>query len=183
MQMRLHHIILILAFFIIILSAEEQIKDLEEINIAWQADGKVSASIENRPLEKVLQSLSALEKWQILVEPGLKLNVTTRFKNLSQTEALRRLLSDVNFVIIPSKNKNSRMLVYQTSSDKAIKRVIPKKLTTKTKEIIDERIKNELLVTLDPKSGINIETLASQLGAKIKGKIDGLDIYQLEFEN
>jgi len=183
MQMRLHHIILILAFFIIILSAEEQIKDLEEINIAWQADGKVSASIENCPLEKVLQSLSALEKWQILVEPGLKLNVTTRFKNLSQTEALRRLLNDVNFVIIPSKNKNSRMLVYQTSSDKAIKRVIPKKLTTKTKEIIDERIKNELLVTLDPKSGINIETLASQLGAKIKGKIDGLDIYQLEFEN
>ena len=33
------------------------------------------------------------------------------------------------------------------------------------------------------KSVIDIETLARQLGAKIKGKIDGLDIYQLEFEN
>ena len=32
-------------------------------------------------------------------------------------------------------------------------------------------------------SGIDIETLARQLGAKITGKIDGLDIYQLEFEN
>ena len=78
------------------------------------------------------------------------------------------------------------MLVYQTSSDNAVRKITPKARANKnelTKKKDDAKIKNELLVTLDPKSGIDIEALARQLGAKIKGKIDGLDIYQLEFEN
>jgi len=78
------------------------------------------------------------------------------------------------------------MLVYQTSSDNAVRKIMPKIRNTKssfTNKKESAKINNELLVTLDPKSGIDIETLARQLGAKIKGKIDGLDIYQLEFEN
>ena len=167
-------------------NADAQDINKEEGLIKWDANGKVTASIENQPLEKILQLLSEQEKWQILVEPGLKLNVTTRFKDLTQTEALRRLLNDVNFVIIPSKRNQSKMLVYQTSSDNAVRKITPKTRKTKssfTKKKDSAKINNELLVTLDPKSGIDIETLARQLGAKIKGKIDGLDIYQLEFEN
>ena len=167
-------------------NADAQDINKEEGLIKGDANGKVTASIENQPLEKILQLLSEQEKWQILVEPGLKLNVTTRFKDLTQTEALRRLLNDVNFVIIPSKRNQSKMLVYQTSSDNAVRKITPKIRNTKssfTKKKDSAKINNELLVTLDPKSGIDIETLARQLGAKIKGKIDGLDIYQLEFEN
>ena len=52
MQMRLHHIILILAFFIIILSAEEQIKDLEEIR--WHFIGSLQTN-------KVRQVVKAFE--------------------------------------------------------------------------------------------------------------------------
>jgi hypothetical protein len=45
------------------------------------------------------------------------------------------------------------------------------------------KIPNELVVTLEPGSGIDIDALAAELGAKIVGKIDGLDIYWLRFEN
>ena len=184
--MFLRHVFIFLFCLFALNNAEAQDIIIEESLIKWNANGKVTASIENQPLEKILQLLSEQEKWQILVEPGLKLNVTTRFKNLTQTEALRRLLNDVNFVIIPSKKNQSKMLVYQTSSDNAVRKITPNIRNTKssfTNKKDSAKINNELLVTLDPKSGINIETLARQLGAKIKGKIDGLDIYQLEFEN
>ena len=184
--MKLHSLLLLLIYISVFINTEGQQRTSNKSTIKWERNGKVSASIENYPLEKVLQLLSDQEKWQILVEPDLNLNVTTRFKNLSQTEALRRLLNDVNFVIIPSKNNQSRLLVYQTSSDNAVKKVKPKILNNKsdlTTKKDSTKIKNELLVTLDSKSGIDIEALARQLDAKIKGKIDGLDIYQLEFEN
>jgi len=184
--MFLRHVFIFLFCLFALNNAEAQDIIIEESLIKWNANGKVTASIENQPLEKILQLLSEQEKWQILVEPGLKLNVTTRFKNLTQTEALRRLLNDVNFVIIPSKKNQSKMLVYQTSSDNAVRKITPNIRNTKssfTNKKDSAKINNELLVTLDPKSGIDIETLARQLGAKIKGKIDGLDIYQLEFEN
>jgi hypothetical protein len=113
-------------------NADAQDINIEEGLIKWDANGKVTASIENQPLEKILQLLSDQEKWQILVEPGLKLNVTTRFKDLTQTEALRRLLNDVNFVIIPSKRNQSKMLVYQTSSDNAVRKITPKIRNTKS---------------------------------------------------
>ena len=184
--MFLRHVFIFLFCLFALNNAEAQEIIIEESLIKWNANGKVTASIENQPLEKILQLLSEQEKWQILVEPGLKLNVTTRFKNLTQTEALRRLLNDVNFVIIPSKKNQSKMLVYQTSSDNAVRKITPNIRNTKssfTNKKDSAKINNELLVTLDPKSGIDIETLARQIGAKIKGKIDGLDIYQLEFEN
>ena len=186
LKMLLRYIFIFLFYLFASNNAEAQDIDKKKGLIKWDTNGKVTASIENQPLEKILQLLSDQEKWQILVEPGLKLNVTTRFKNLSQTEALRRLLNDVNFVIIPSKKNQSKMLVYQTSSDNAVRKITPKIRNTKssfTNKKESAKINNELLVTLDPKSGIDIETLARQLGAKIKGKIDGLDIYQLEFEN
>ena len=78
------------------------------------------------------------------------------------------------------------MLVYETSSKNAVRRIVPTKRLAKRdkpEKKDDGKIDNELIVTIDPKSGIDIEALARQLGAKIKGKIDGLDIYQLEFED
>ena len=133
----------------------------------------------------MLQSLSEQGRWQIFVEPELRLQVTTRFKNLPHSQALRRLLSDVNFAIIPSPKASSRLLVYKTSSEKAVVRIVPTKRLAKLKKIRIKpgKIPNELVVTLEPGSGIDIDALAAELGAKIVGKIDGLDIYRLRFEN
>ena len=157
--MLLRYIFIFLFYLFASNNAEAQDINKKGGLIKWDTNGKVTASIENQPLEKILQLLSDQEKWQILVEPGLKLNVTTRFKNLSQTEALRRLLNDVNFVIIPSKKNQSKMLVYQTSSDNAVRKISPKLRNTKsslTNKKDSAKINNELLVTLNPKSGIDI---------------------------
>ena len=155
------------------------------IGLKWEADGTASAQLEKCSLEKVLQSLSEQGRWQIFVEPELRLQVTTRFKNLTHSQALRRLLSDVNFAIIPSPKASSRLLVYKTSSEKAVVRIVPTKRLAKLKKIRIKpgKIPNELVVTLEPGSGIDIDALAAELGAKIVGKIDGLDIYWLRFEN
>ena len=91
-QMHLHSLFLLLIYLSVFINTEGQQTTSKESAIKWESNGKVSASLENYPLEKVLQLLSDQEKWQILVEPDLNLNVTTRFKNLSQAEALRRLL-------------------------------------------------------------------------------------------
>ncbi|SVA49920.1 uncharacterized protein METZ01_LOCUS102774, partial [marine metagenome] len=156
--------------------------------LEWRTDGTASVQIEQWPLEKVLQSLSDQGRWEILVEPDLQLKVTTRFKHLKHPEALRRLLSEVNFAIIPRPGSPSKMLVYKTSSTRAVVRIIPTRRLTKRqpdddKEEDSSKIPNELVVTLKPNSGIDIEELAEKLGAEIVDKIDGLDIYRLRFEN
>ena len=97
-------------------AADEPQADRPGIGLKWEADGTASAQLEKCSLEKVLPSLSEQGRWQIFVEPELKLPVTTRFKNLTHSQALRRLLSDVNFAIIPTPKASSRLLVYKTSS-------------------------------------------------------------------
>ncbi|HAL03652.1 MAG TPA: hypothetical protein DCP58_00925, partial [Verrucomicrobiales bacterium] len=99
--MRLRLFIIALLTLVVFVRSDEKPAVLDSSGIVWRPDNTVSASIENWPLDQVLQALSDLRKWQVLVEPDLKSNVTTRFKNLPQTDALRRLLNDVNFVIIP----------------------------------------------------------------------------------
>ena len=166
-------------------AADEPQADPPGIVLKWEADGTASAQLEKCSLENVLQSLSEQGRWQIFVEPELRLQVTTRFKNLTHSQALRSLLSDVNFAIIPSPKASSRLLVYKTSSEKAVVRIVPTMRLAKLKKVRIKpgKIPNELVVTLEPGSGIDIDALAAELGAKIVGKIDGLDIYRLRFEN
>ncbi|MBC8244393.1 MAG: S8 family serine peptidase [Verrucomicrobia bacterium] len=169
------------------LSAEDAGKPAPGDAIQWRANGTATANLEQWPLEKMLQSLSDQGGWEVFVEPELQLRVTTRFKNLSHSEALRRLLSDVNYVILPNPESRSKLLVYKTSSASAVVRIVPTKRLAKRKpekkEKPTSKIPNELIVTLKPGSGIDIEELARQLGAEIVGEIEGLDIYRLRFEN
>ncbi|MEE2942470.1 MAG: S8/S53 family peptidase [Verrucomicrobiota bacterium] len=168
--------------------ANEAKKPSDDDIFEWRTDGKASVQIEQWPLEKVLQSLSDQGLWEILVEPDLQLKVTTRFENLKHPEALRRLLSEVNFAIIPTPGSPSKMLVYKTSSTRAVVRIIPTRRPPKiqpneAKEEHSQKIPNELIVTLKPNSGIDIAELAKKLGAEVVDEIDGLDIYRLRFEN
>ena len=156
--------------------------------IHWRKNGTATVQIEQWPLHRVLQSLSDQGGWEVFVEPDLQILITTRFNNLSHSEALRRILGDVNFAILPHPGKRSKLLVYKTSSVKAIVRILPTKRLTKLEpdkkeEEESTRIKNELIITLKPGSNIDIEALAKALGAEIVGEIEGLDIYRLRFEN
>ena len=129
--------------------------------IHWRKNGTATVQIEQWPLHRVLQSLSDQGGWEVFVEPDLQILITTRFNNLSHSEALRRILGDVNFAILPHPGKRSKLLVYKTSSVKAIVRILPTKRLSKLEpdkkeEEESTRIKNELIITIKPGSNIDI---------------------------
>src|ERR1044072_3003915 len=68
--------------------------------LVWKAD-KVAADISGWKLPKLLETLSAATGWQIFVEPETEHLVATRFKDRPQGEALRLLLGDLNFALLP----------------------------------------------------------------------------------
>ena len=149
--------------------ANETNKNPRDDRLEWRSDGTASVQIEQWPLEKVLQSLSDQGRWEILVEPDLQLKVTTRFKDLRHPEALRRLLSEVNFAIIPTPGSPSKMLVYKPASTRAVIRIIPTRRLPKRqpdgdKEVDSPKIPNELIVTLKPNTGIDIAELSKKIG-------------------
>ncbi len=169
-------------------AADEAKKLATDDALKWLANGTATVQIEQWPLKKMLQSLSDQGGWEIFVEPDLQMRITTRFRNLKHPEALRRLLSDVNFALVPTPGSRSKLLVYKTSSARAVVRIIPTNRLAKRppepdKEKDGTKIPNELIVTLKSGSGIDIEELAKKLGAEIVGEIEGLDIYRLRFEN
>ena len=155
------------------------------IGLKWGKDGKASAQFEKCPLEKVLQSLSEQGQWQIFIEPELRLQVTTRFKNLTHSQALRRLLSDVNFAIIPSPRPRPGCLFTKLHPKKRSFESSQPSAWPSVKKPGLSRVKSPTNSSSRSSraQGIDIDALAAELGAKIVGKIDGLDIYRLRFKN
>jgi hypothetical protein len=105
--------------------------------------------------------------------------VTTRFQKLKPDEALRRLLGDLNFALLRPTNGPARLFVYRTSLQDATQLIEPSARTKKK----DQRIPNELVVSMKPGAKESIEDLAKRLGAKVGGRIDDLHAYRLQFEN
>ncbi|MHB8522425.1 MAG: S8 family serine peptidase [Limisphaerales bacterium] len=147
--------------------------------LVWRAGpGKVDARIEGWGLDKVLQRISAATGWRIYVEPDTGRSISVKFKNLDVPEALRALLSGLNFALLPQTNAPAKLFVYRTSVQDAIQLVKPAASGRKT---AGQPIPNQLIVTLKPDAKENIEALARRLGAKVIGRIDGLNTYELQF--
>ena len=142
--------------------------------------GKVDASLQGEPLSKVLSDIGALADWEVLVEPGLQATVSTRFEGLPAHQALRRILGNWNFAVLPGKNGRKKLYIYRNSI-----RAATKQLTTQTgnQPAQSRRIENEIIAALDSDSPQTIETLAKLLNAEVIGKIDGLNAYRLRFQN
>jgi thermitase len=144
----------------------------------WRADqNRVSADIKAGELYSLLGQIASASGWQIYVEPDLTHRVSAKFQNLPPGEALHHLLGDVNFALVPRTNANPRLYVFRTSMQKATQFVPPSKPADKTAKVIP----NELIVRLKP--GAKIDELARALGAKVIGRIDGLNAYRLQFDN
>jgi hypothetical protein len=146
--------------------------------LLWQSDA-ISADISGWDLPKLLQKLSTATGWQIYVEPETERVATTKFKDRSQGEALRLLLGDLNYALLPSRtNGPARLYVFRTTMQEATQLV---KAPAEGKEKQPAHIGNELVVTLKPSA--NIDELAKKLGAKVTGRLDKLNTYRLEFDN
>lgn len=145
--------------------------------ITWQTTSEtLAAKVSKQPLSQLLPRLARATGWQVFVEPGTDPIVASTFRALPATEALDRLLGGQSFSLRTGKDGRSRLLIYQTSAGGATEEVTPE-------YVIVERVANELLVKLKPEAKHTIEEVAAQLGAKVVGKIEGLDIYRLRFPN
>lgn len=142
----------------------------------WSTNkNSVSADIKSSDLISVLEKIAGVTHWKVFLEPGTTHSVSTKFKDLPPNEALHLLLGDVNFAVLPATNSTSTLYVFRTRMQRATQAVIA------ARDPNHGRIPNELIVRLKP--GAKIEEIARQLGAKVVGRIDGLNAYRLQFDD
>ena len=145
--------------------------------LRWESNGKrVDADIRTWSLAKLLGAITEATGWQVFVEPGVEQQVSVKFKDLAPSDALKRLLGGLSYKVTPEANGRTLVHVFQTVAQNATQLVrAPDTASKRSKQLIP----NELIVTLKP--GSDIDKLASELGAKVVGRIDGLNTYRLQF--
>jgi hypothetical protein len=146
----------------------------------WRAkESRVSADINGGNLRTLLEDIASRTGWQIFLEPDSTHVVSAKFRNLPTGEALRLLLGDLNFALVPETNSPSKLYVFRTSRQYATLLIRPTKATESSGQA--KLITNELIVRLKP--GAKIDEIARLLGAKVVGRIDGMNAYRLRFED
>lgn len=157
---------------------QPQLKTPPIEGLTWnRTSDKVSADISDGELLPLLERIAQDTGWQVFVEPEAGQKVSAKFKDLPSGEALRLLLGDLNFALVPDQN-NQRLYVFKTSRLKATQRVMARPIAQDTKAKL---IGNELILRLKP--GANIDEIAKALGAKVVGRLDSLNLYRLRFDD
>lgn len=148
----------------------------------WRAaSDRVDAAIESWPLPRVIATISSATGWQTYVEPGTAHAVTARFQNLDATAALRRLLGELNFALLPQVTGPAKLFVFRHSIADATGFV--QAANTRPKAAPDRAMTNELIVTRRRGATGDVNRLAERLGARVVGRIDGIDAYRLAFDD
>lgn len=151
-------------------------------SLIWNLnENRVSADIQSLPMVRVLEVIAKRTGWDVLVESNTTLMVSTRFKDLPSSDALRMLLSGANFAIVPQTNGSPKLYVFHSTRENATLLIAPAELLSGSPPGDGKRLANQLVVTVKP--GVNIDALARQLGAKVTGRLDARHTYRLEFES
>jgi thermitase len=122
----------------------------------------------------LLEKIASDAGWRIYVEPDTTHTTSAKFKDLPSGDALKMLLGNLNFALVPRTNGVPQLYVFRTVMKNATRLVLAPKATAK-------HVPNELLVKLKP--GADIDALAKLLGAKVIGRNDKLGLYRLLFDN
>ena len=147
----------------------------------WDAERDiVEARVETWTVPQLLQRVARASGWHIYLDPGITNRVPARFTDKAPGDALRRLLGDYSYALIPENNGPARLYVFRTSRNQATRAIQPIEESAGAKSN-KGLIGNELIVTLKP--GESIEALAKKLGAKVVGKADGQNTYRLRFDD
>ena len=143
-------------------------------SLVWdKADDRVKADIHGEALVPLLKSIASQAGWRVYLEPGATRTVSTKFKNLPSGEALKMLLGDLNFALVPKAHAAPELYVFRTAMKNATH------LVGSPKEA--KHVANELLVKVKP--GTDIDALAKMLGAKVIGRMDKYGAYLLQFDD
>ncbi len=149
-------------------------------SLDWrQGENRVAAEIDGWDLPKLLANVAAATGWQVFVEPDTHLTISTKFKDRPPGEALRLLLGNLSYFLLQQADAAPKLVVFRTSPQEATQLVPAAKKRGPPKSA--KPIANELIVTLKP--GAKIDELAKKLGAKIIGRVDGLNTFRLQFED
>ena len=141
-------------------------------SIVWRSTtDRVDADIRGEAFWPLLEDIAHQTGWNIYVEPDTERTVNVKFKDLSSGDALKMLMGDLNFALVPQTNSPSRLYVFRTTMKSATKQVRAAKPV--------KRIANELLIRVKP--GTDIDALAKKLGAKVVGRLDKIGLYRLQF--
>jgi hypothetical protein len=161
--------------FCLLLALSLKAKAADTNSLVWHTPtGRVSADMHAEPLLPLLEDIGRQTGWHIFVEPDVERNASTKFKDLPSGEALKMLLGDLNFALVPQTNASARLYVFRTTMQNATKPVSVAKAEPR-------RVANELLIRVKP--GTDIDALAKFLDAKITGRLDKLGIYRLQFDD
>lgn len=170
-------------FWIGALSAQVSGANENPNTLTWEKSTQtISASIDGENLDSALSRLSAATGWKIRVEPGLNLQIQTRFKNLPIQKALRFLLPDLSYAMLPKPGMAPELLVFRSSSSAATQEV--NALNEEgSEDSVPGEVGDEWVVVMKADSKADIDEIAASLGAKVVGSIDDLGVYRLKFES
>lgn len=152
---------------------------------AWSADtlkwnvaaDRVDATINGWTVPELLEQVATATGWQIFLDPEITNRIPAKFTDKPPGEALRRLLGEYNYALVPATGSPARLFVFRKSREQATRAIQP----VVAKKTAKGRIPNELIVTLKP--GEKIEDIAKRLGAKVMGRSEGQDTYRLRLED
>jgi hypothetical protein len=140
-------------------------------SLVWyKTADRVDADIRGEALWPMLEKIAVAAGWRVYVEPGLERNVSAKFNGLPSGDALKMLLGDLSFALVPRTNAPARLYVFRTVMQNATR------LVSAGKSV--RHVPNELLVRVKP--GTDIDALAKSLGAKVVGRLDKLGLYRLQ---
>ncbi|MGC9943655.1 MAG: S8 family serine peptidase [Verrucomicrobiota bacterium] len=141
--------------------------------LIWQkSTDHVSADIHDEALWPLLEEIGHQTGWHILVEPGADRLADVKFNNLPVGDALKKLLGDLNFALVPQTNGPSLLYVFMTTMQAATRPVAAAVLK-------HHHVANQLLVKLKP--GADIDAIAKKVGARVIARDDKQRMYLLEF--
>ena len=130
----------------------------------------------------MLESVVRATGWEVFVEPETGSKVSVTFRDLPKGAALRRLLGDLNYAIIPRPGRADKLIIYATNIRSATKRIEAFDAVLSGAEAGGlNRIANELVVKSGGKR--DVEAMARKLGAQIVGSLDEEGLYRLRFED
>ena len=146
-------------------------------NLFWDRENeRVTADVRDWGLVPMLEEVALQSGWNIFLEPDYRHKASVKFKSLPPGEALRRLLGDMNFAMMPQTNGQQRLYVFRTAMGNATQQMKTSRPAPQSKRVL-----NELIIQVRP--GTDVEALAKLLGAKIVGVIPELNAYRLRFED
>ena len=141
-------------------------------SLSWNTNkSRVTADVQTWDLQALLENIAGATGWEIYVEPKTRHRASVKFKERAPGDALRLLLGNLSYALLPQTNGPSKLYVFRNTRNDATQLVRARKKSRK--------LDKELIVTL--KAGGKLDTNA--LNAKVTGKIDKLNAYRLEFDS